>query len=125
MPNFARPGVFLSQEIASYENRNLISQSRHTRLIQNGRCAPLPSAVSDGWKGHRHSLVSKVSFGKNGIIAPFRAPKSAAVYKKVWLPEGSPLKVYGLSLAEKVQKLMGPDYMVRLGMRYRIHPWKA
>jgi ferrochelatase len=55
----------------------------------------------------------------NGIIAPFRAPKSAAVYKKVWLPEGSPLKVYGLSLAEKVQKIMGSDYLVRLAMRYQ------
>lgn len=55
----------------------------------------------------------------NGIIAPFRAPKSAAVYKKVWLPGGSPLKVYGLSLAEKVQGFLGPDFLVKLGMRYQ------
>jgi len=55
----------------------------------------------------------------NGIIAPFRAPKSAAVYKKVWLPEGSPLKVYGLRLAEKVQQILGADFVVKLGMRYQ------
>ncbi|HNE47512.1 MAG TPA: ferrochelatase, partial [Chitinophagales bacterium] len=29
-----------------------------------------------------------------GIIAPFRAPKSAALYKKIWTDEGSPLLVY-------------------------------
>lgn len=55
----------------------------------------------------------------NGIIAPFRAPKSAAVYKKVWLEEGSPLKVYGLRLAEKVQALLGEAYLVKLAMRYQ------
>jgi ferrochelatase len=55
----------------------------------------------------------------NGIIAPFRAPKSAKVYKTVWLKEGSPLKVYGMSLSKKVQEYLGPDYVVRLGMRYQ------
>ena len=55
----------------------------------------------------------------NGIIAPFRAPKSAAVYKKVWLKEGSPLKVYGLQLAESVQQILGEDFLVKLGMRYQ------
>lgn len=55
----------------------------------------------------------------NGIIAPFRAPKSARVYKKVWLEEGSPLKVYGNQLVEKVQRELGPEFMVRLGMRYQ------
>jgi len=54
----------------------------------------------------------------NGIIAPFRAPKSAAVYRKVWMEEGSPLKVYGLKLEELVQKELGEGYIVKLGMRY-------
>jgi ferrochelatase len=55
----------------------------------------------------------------NGIIAPFRAPKSAAVYKKVWLPEGSPLKVYGMQLESKIQSLLGDEFLVKLGMRYQ------
>lgn len=55
----------------------------------------------------------------NCIIAPFRAPKSAAVYKKVWLPEGSPLKVYGVSVERQLQDLLGDEYVVRLGMRYQ------
>lgn len=55
----------------------------------------------------------------NGIIAPFRAPKSAKVYSKVWLPAGSPLKVYGYQLVNQVQEELGPEFMVRLGMRYQ------
>jgi ferrochelatase len=55
----------------------------------------------------------------NGIIAPFRAPKSAKVYKTVWMKEGSPLKVYGLQLRDKIQEKLGPDFLVRLGMRYQ------
>lgn len=55
----------------------------------------------------------------NCIIAPFRAPKSAAVYKKVWLPEGSPLKVYGESVERKLQAALGDRYLVKLGMRYQ------
>jgi ferrochelatase len=55
----------------------------------------------------------------NGIIAPFRAPKSAAVYKKVWLNEGSPLKVYGLQLEKEIQEILGENYIVKLGMRYK------
>lgn len=57
----------------------------------------------------------------NGIIAPLRAPKSAAVYQKVWLKEGSPLKVYGMELARKLQDVLGERYIVKLGMRYQ-HP---
>jgi ferrochelatase len=55
----------------------------------------------------------------NCIIAPFRAPKSAAIYKKVWLPEGSPLKVYGYSVEKKLQEALGEDFVVKLGMRYQ------
>ncbi|ODS78172.1 MAG: ferrochelatase [Cytophagaceae bacterium SCN 52-12] len=55
----------------------------------------------------------------NCIIAPFRAPKSAAIYRKVWLPEGSPLKVYGYSVEKKLQEALGEGYVVKLGMRYQ------
>lgn len=54
-----------------------------------------------------------------GIIVPFRHRKSAKLYQKLWLPEGSPLKVYGEEVAEKVQEEMGDDYKVVLAMRYQ------
>ena len=55
----------------------------------------------------------------NLIIAPFRAPKSAAVYKKLWTPNGSPLLYYGLETERKLQELLGDDHYVKLGMRYQ------
>lgn len=55
----------------------------------------------------------------NGIIAPFRAPKSAKVYKMVWMPEGSPLLVYGKQLVPLVQQQLGADFDVQLAMRYQ------
>lgn len=55
----------------------------------------------------------------NGIIAPFRAPKSARVYKKVWLENGSPLKVYGINLVELLRSELGNHFMVELAMRYQ------
>ncbi len=54
----------------------------------------------------------------NGVIAPFRSPKSAAAYKTVWMPEGSPLLVYGEALRDGVQAELGQGYRVALGMRY-------
>ena len=55
----------------------------------------------------------------NGIIAPFRSPKSAIEYRKLWTPEGSPLLTNGLALKEKVQEKMGNDYVVEFAMRYQ------
>jgi ferrochelatase len=55
----------------------------------------------------------------NGIIAPFRAPKSATEYKKIWTPDGLPLKVYGYRLRNKLQNFLGDNYYVELGMRYQ------
>jgi ferrochelatase len=54
-----------------------------------------------------------------GIIAPFRSGKSAAAYKILWTKEGSPLKVFGYSLREKVQHELGDNYMVEIAMRYQ------
>lgn len=54
-----------------------------------------------------------------GIIAPFRSGSSAKLYKMVWTPEGSPLKIYGEQVAEGVQKILGDDYVVELAMRYQ------
>jgi ferrochelatase len=55
----------------------------------------------------------------NLIIAPFRAPKSAALYQSIWTKEGSPLMIYGEQLKDKVARLLGNDFEVELGMRYQ------
>ncbi len=55
----------------------------------------------------------------NLIIVPFRAPKSAKVYKKLWTENGSPLLFYSESLKNKLQKLIGDSYDVELAMRYQ------
>lgn len=55
----------------------------------------------------------------NGIIGPFRAPKSAKVYEQVWTKEGSPLKVYGYAVERMLQEQVGEEYVVRLAMRYK------
>ncbi len=54
-----------------------------------------------------------------GIIGPFRAPKSAATYKKIWTPEGSPLMVYSQKTAVLLQEALGDNYKVYLAMRYQ------
>ncbi|HTL82901.1 MAG TPA: ferrochelatase [Bacteroidia bacterium] len=55
----------------------------------------------------------------NMIIAPFRAPKSAALYQKIWMKEGSPLLIHGLNLKKKLQESLGNDFHVAFGMRYQ------
>ncbi len=55
----------------------------------------------------------------NLIIAPFRAPKSAKVYKELWTKEGSPLKTTSIQVEKLLQESLGSDYQVVLGMRYQ------
>jgi ferrochelatase len=62
----------------------------------------------------------------NFIIVPFRAPKSAKIYKKLWtrqgLPagrQGSPILIYGKSVQKKLQDELGVNYGVELAMRYQ------
>lgn len=55
----------------------------------------------------------------NGIIAPFRAPKSAKIYKQLWDERGSPLLYHALDLKKLLQEQLGPKYHVALGMRYQ------
>jgi protoporphyrin/coproporphyrin ferrochelatase len=55
----------------------------------------------------------------NLIIAPFRAPKSAKVYRELWTENGSPLLYYGKHNEKKLQELLGDGYVVKLGMRYQ------
>ncbi|MBB6326105.1 ferrochelatase [Algoriphagus iocasae] len=56
----------------------------------------------------------------NLIIAPFRSPKSAAEYRKLWTDRGSPLLFHTEDLKAKlIQKLDASDYVVAMGMRYQ------
>ncbi len=55
----------------------------------------------------------------NLIIAPFRAPKSAKEYRKLWTEKGSPLLSYSLALKEMVQEKLGENFVVALAMRYQ------
>ena len=86
---------------------------RHVRrylseFLMDGRVIDLPY-----WK--RFLLV-------RGIIAPFRSAKVAREYRKLWLPEGSPLLVHGQSLAHQLQARFSkafPGNQVALAMRYQ------
>lgn len=53
------------------------------------------------------------------IIAPFRAPKSAKIYKEVWTEKGSPLLFHGVELEKLLQDSLGDKYVVKLAMRYQ------
>ena len=55
----------------------------------------------------------------NVIIVPFRAPKSAKLYKQLWTEKGSPLLFYSESLKEKLQSALGSNFEVELAMRYQ------
>lgn len=54
----------------------------------------------------------------NLFILPLRPRKSAAAYQKVWSEQGSPLLSHGLGLEQAVQALLGPEWTVKLAMRY-------
>ena len=55
----------------------------------------------------------------NLIIAPFRGPKSAAEYRKLFDEKGSPLKYYGYDVRDMLQAKLGKEFKVALGMRYQ------
>jgi ferrochelatase len=59
------------------------------------------------------------TFLVKGIIVPFRGPKSAKTYQKVWTDEGSPLMVYSVKAAELLKQRLGDAYHVELAMRYQ------
>ncbi len=54
-----------------------------------------------------------------GIIVPFRGPKSAKVYQKVWTESGSPLLYYSIKQQQMLQERLGSEYVVELAMRYQ------
>lgn len=54
----------------------------------------------------------------NGIIIPFRVRKSTALYKRLWTPQGSPLKFYLEGLTKQLQQMMTANCTVYSAMRY-------
>jgi ferrochelatase len=62
-------------------------------------------------------LVRKVLV--NLIIVPFRAPKSAEIYQKLWTQEGSPIILHGERVQQLLQERLGSEYRVELAMRYK------
>lgn len=57
----------------------------------------------------------------NGVIAPFRSPRSAKAYAKIWTEQGSPLTVHTRQLAGRVQSEISrhaPRVRVMWAMRY-------
>lgn len=55
----------------------------------------------------------------NLVIVPFRAPKSAKVYKELWTDKGSPLLYYSERAKDLLQSELGSGYDVHLAMRYK------
>lgn len=53
-----------------------------------------------------------------GIILPFRAPRSAALYRSIWTERGSPLRVFSQDLSQALSACLGPQIDVALAMRY-------
>jgi protoporphyrin/coproporphyrin ferrochelatase len=57
-----------------------------------------------------------------GVVLPFRPLKTVRNYRKIWLPEGSPLAVYSRRLAENTGRVLrsrpGQELRVALGMSY-------
>lgn len=103
--NIGKTGVFIVN-LGTPDSPNTPDVRKYLReFLMDGRVIDIPFIP-------RFLLV-------NGIIAPFRSPKSAKTYKEVWLPEGSPLKVYGLAVEKMLQEALGDDYVVKLGMRYQ------
>ena len=54
----------------------------------------------------------------NLVIVPFRSPKSAGLYKRIWTSEGSPLLINTQNLRDSLQKNLGNAYVVEMAMRY-------
>lgn len=62
-------------------------------------------------------LVRKILV--NLIIVPFRAPKSAKIYQKLWTEQGSPIMLHGERVKKLLQEKLGAEFVVELAMRYK------
>src|SRR5271169_5346689 len=49
-----------------------------------------------------------------GVVLPFRPLRTARNYRKIWMPDGSPLAVYSKRLSAKVEALLRLEFQDRL-----------
>jgi ferrochelatase len=54
----------------------------------------------------------------HGVILRVRPRASAAAYRKIWTPQGSPLRVHSDAFAAALARELGSGFVVSLGMRY-------
>lgn len=54
----------------------------------------------------------------NFFIVPFRNKRISLAYQKIWMENGSPLRVMSEKIKTALAKELGGDYTVELGMRY-------
>ena len=52
------------------------------------------------------------------VILPTRSRRSARLYQRIWTPQGSPLLVESEKQRAALQEVLGPGYLVVLGMAY-------
>lgn len=57
-----------------------------------------------------------------GFIVPFRCRKTAKAYRAIWTEQGSPLLFHHQDLVKTLQKTLGSEYQIALGMRYGTPP---
>jgi len=55
---------------------------------------------------------------RKALILPLRGPKSAALYARIWTPEGSPLVVESRRFTATLGRALGPRFRVASAMRY-------
>jgi ferrochelatase len=103
---------------------NMIKTNKRGILLMN-LGSPDSTQVKDVKKYLTQFLMDKRVIDKpwllrallvQGIIVPFRAPKSAEAYKTIWTKEGSPLVVLSKQLQQALQQ--ETDIPVALTMRY-------
>jgi len=74
------------------------------QFLQDPRVIDLPTWL-------RHILV-------NFLIVPFRYKNSTHAYQQIWTMQGSPLLIHSRELVAALQKELGTNMLVELGMRY-------
>lgn len=52
------------------------------------------------------------------FILPFRTKRSTRAYQSIWTEQGSPLLVHSKNLVNQIQKEVGSEPIIALGMRY-------
>lgn len=92
--NIGSPDSFKTKDVRRYLKQ----------FLSDGRVISIPSFF-------RYLLVY-------GLIAPFRAPKSAKKYEEIWFEEGSPLIFHSSNLKNKLQAKYGENADVYFAMRY-------